>query len=281
LAEYLELDFTLVRQGEPAYELLLARLSQYGFTGFLEEEGKILAYIPAEFFNEADFKDFLKKQELNKLILTLEPRLLPDKNWNEAWEREYNPVQVGPKCMVRAPFHAEPDDIEFDLVISPKMAFGTAHHETTRGMMQMMLDFDMEEKSVLDLGCGTGILAILAEKMGGNDIYALDNDPWACNNALENIAINDCSNIKVVQAELPFLTHQTFDFILANINLNPLLGWMDQFPARLRPRGILMLSGFYLDDLQHIDHAAKRNGLKFVVKEVMNNWTVAVYRKAI
>ncbi len=281
MAEYIELDISFVPKPGPAYELLIGLLSRYGFDGFWEEEGKVLAYIPLESYIESDFRNFLDRHELNDIIETMKTRSLPDQNWNEIWEREYKPVLIGPDCIVRAAFHSSPDGIEYDLVISPKMSFGTAHHETTRGMMQMMLGRNMREKVILDLGCGTGVLAILAEKMGGKQIFALDNDPWAYRNALENIALNVCHRIRVIQADLSFFTNQTFDIILANINLNSLLGLMDHFPARLRSHGILMLSGFFSDDLQHIDQAAQRNGLEFVVKQVMNNWTVAVYRKAI
>jgi ribosomal protein L11 methyltransferase len=281
LAAYTELDLTLIRQHETEKELILAWLFQYGFDGFREEEGRILAYIPGESYNEADFQAFLDRHRLTEKIKYMEARSLPDQNWNEIWESGYQPVRLVPDCVVRAPFHPAPGGVMYDIVIAPKMSFGTAHHETTRGMMKMMLNLDLQGKDVLDLGCGTGILAILAEKMGARTIYALDNDPWAYRNALENIALNDCRNIEVLQAELSFISHRTFDLILANINLNSLLGLMDYFTGRLRPDSMLMLSGFFSEELQRIHHAAERNGLEFAGKHVMNNWTVAVYRKAL
>jgi ribosomal protein L11 methyltransferase len=281
LAEYIELDITFSRQPLPDHELILAFLSQYGFDGFREEEGRILAYIPLKSYVEEDFQAFMDRHRLVEKIESIEARILPDKNWNEIWESEYQPVRVGSNCIVRAPFHPAPEGMEYDIVISPKMSFGTAHHETTRGMLQMMLTLDLHGKAVLDLGCGTGVLAILAEKMGAKTIYALDTDPWAYRNTLENIALNACSSIKALQAEPSFISHRTFDVLLANINLNTLLGLMDQFPRRLRSGGILMLSGFFSDDLQRINTAAARNGLDFAVEQVMNNWAVAVYRKAV
>jgi len=281
LADYIELDITFTCQLQPENELILALLSQYGFDGFMEEAERILAYIPAESYYEDDFQAFMDRHGLHEKIESMEARKLPDQNWNEIWESEYQPVWVGYNCFVRAPFHTVQAGVEYDIIISPKMSFGTAHHETTRGMLQMMLTLDLQGKDVLDLGCGTGILAILAGKMGANTISAIDNDPWAYRNALENIALNACTNIEVLQAELSFISNRTYDVLLANINLNSLLGLMDQFPGRLRSGGVLMLSGFFSGDLKRINHAAGRNGLEFVDKQVMNNWAVAVYRKAV
>jgi ribosomal protein L11 methyltransferase len=281
LADYIELDITFARQLQPENELILALLSQYGFDGFREERERILAYIPAESYYEDDFQAFMDRHGLYEKIESIRARKLPDQNWNEIWESEYQPVLVDSRCFIRAPFHTVKSGVKYDIIISPKMSFGTAHHETTRGMLQMMLTLDLKGKDVLDLGCGTGILAILAGKMGAKTISALDTDPWAYRNALENIALNRCHNIEVLQAELSFISNRTYDVLLANINLNSLLGLMDNFPGRLRIGGILMLSGFFSGDLERISHAAGRNGLEFVVKQVMNNWVVAVYRKAV
>ena len=281
MAEFIEIDITLRRLQSQEHEFILARLSQYGFEGFCQEEGRILAYMNADSYQEKDFQTFMQRHGLIEKIGTLHCRSLPDQNWNEIWESQYQPVEVGPGCHVRAPFHPSPAGVKYDVVISPKMSFGTAHHETTRGMLQRMLTMDLQGKTVLDLGCGTGILAILAGKMGARSIVALDIDPLAYRNTLENIALNAPLSIEVLQAELSFISNRTFDILLANINLNSLLGLMDQFHGRLRSDGILMLSGFFSEDLPKINHAAGRNGLDFVDKQVMNNWAVAVYRKAV
>ena len=281
MAEFIEVDINFPGQPDPDYEGMIALLSDYGFEGFQEEEGRILAYIPADSFIEQAFKGYLESHRLYDRIQNLEIRKLPDRNWNEIWERDYPPVWVTPDCLVRAPFHPAPTQVKHDIVIAPKMSFGTAHHETTLGMLRMMLTLDLHGKEVLDLGCGTGILAILAEKMGAGDIIAVDNDPRAYRNALENVELNACSRIRVMQTELTFMSNRSFDVLLANINLNSLLALMDEFPGRLRSGGILMGSGFFSEDLHRINRAADRIGLEFVAKEVMNNWAVAVYRKAL
>jgi ribosomal protein L11 methyltransferase len=281
LAGYLEIEITLARPPATDHERMLAYLSQYAFEGFREEEGRILAYIREDSWDGKGFQAFLEQYRLHDSIESLETRRLPDRNWNELWESNYPPVRLGSECLIRAPFHAPEAGVAYDIVISPKMSFGTAHHETTKGMLQMMFTLELKGKAVLDLGCGTGILAILAEKMGAASVLALDNDPWAYRNALENLALNACSRIRVQQAELSFITHPSFDLILANINLNSLLDLMDQFPVFLQPGGILILSGFLSGDQDRIGQAAGRNGLVFVVNQVMNNWTVAVYRKAV
>jgi ribosomal protein L11 methyltransferase len=282
LDEYIEIELTLRRPDGSDQELMLAWLSHYGFEGFMEEEGRILAYMPLHSYDDENFRAYLEDRQWLDKMASLEVRILPDRNWNEIWEHSYKPVRIGSKCVIRAPFHPVVEEgVEHAIIIAPKMSFGTAHHETTRGMIQMMFSLDMKGKTILDLGCGTGVLAILAEKMGAASVLALDHDPWAYRNAMENVALNACSRIRVREAGISFIRHQTFDIILSNLNLNSLLGLMDQFPGRLRPGGILMLSGFFSGDLPRIDQAAVKNGLEFVADQVINNWAVAVYGKAV
>ena len=294
MTDYLEIDIRLrSRQAtekapekepeqlpDPEQEQVLALLADFGFNGFREEEGRILAYMPARSFSAENFRSFLSRHGLDVKIASHTIKTLPDRNWNSEWEQNYSPVQISENCQVRAPFHPSPAGIEHDLVILPGMTFGTAHHETTRLMMELMLDINWEGKKVLDLGCGTGILAILAEKLGAGDILAVDNDPRACRNARENAGLNGCRHIRVRHSEPGDLKEQSFDALLANINLNVLLEEMKYLVPGLSNKGIAMLSGFYRDDLKILDAAALEHGLSLSGKRTLNRWMVAVYRKA-
>jgi ribosomal protein L11 methyltransferase len=207
-------------------------------------------------------------------------RTIPRQNWNEIWESNYSPVQIGKKCHIRAPFHLPPKGVQYDVIISPKMSFGTAHHETTRLVMEFMLTGEWKREKVMDFGCGTGILAILARKMGAGKIIALDKDPWALENARENFELNDCSKIEVCQGEISSVGEDSFDIILANINLDVLLKEMKEISRHLKNGGISVLSGFCRDDLDALNNSASGEGLSLITKETLNNWTVGVYRKA-
>ena len=279
MAPYLEIDITLISRQEEEQEYVLALLADFGFDGFREEEGRIIGYMPAETFRSEAFESFLIRHGLKEKIKRFKTLTIPVRNWNSIWEKGYSPVQIGKKCVIRAPFHHPRKDIKHDLVISPKMSFGTAHHETTRMMLESILEREWSGQEVLDFGCGTGVLAILTEKMGARNILALDNDPWAYSNALENIALNNCRNISITQGEIGILEEHSFDAILGNINLNVLLKEMHNLSARLRKEGIAILSGFYEKDLQTLNESAGKNKLSLLENQSMNNWSVAVYRK--
>jgi ribosomal protein L11 methyltransferase len=279
LAEYLELNIEPAGLTAEEQDQLLALMADLGFEGFWEEEGRILAYIQSRSYDQGSFKSFLHLYGFSNKIKSCKETTLPDRNWNEIWERDYPPVQVSGNCRIRAPFHPPSDNAKYDLVISPKMSFGTAHHETTRLMLETILEHEWSGKKVLDFGCGTGILAILAEKMGARYIIALDNDPLSCENAFENIKQNTCSSIRVVKGELGSLDEYSFHAILGNINLNVLLAEMHDLSKRLEHNGIAILSGFYLDDMEKLNRAALDHGLSNIGKKSLNHWTVAVYRK--
>ncbi len=278
MTDCLEINIELVSQLESEYEIVLALLADLGFNGFRQEEGSILAYIEPDVFSSGDFNSFL--EQFSDKIKSYKISHIPDRNWNKVWEQSCSPVKISDNCLVRAPFHYPPKEgIDYDLVISPKMSFGTAHHETTRLMLEGILGREWKGKKLLDLGCGTGILAILAAKMGA-EVLAMDNDPLACRNARENIDLNKCLNVRVVEGELDSIMDYDFHTILANINLNVLLQEMKSLSSRLLANGFVILSGFYKKDLQQINGAACENGLTLIGDKSLNRWTVAVYKKA-
>ncbi|MCM4169552.1 tRNA1(Val) (adenine(37)-N6)-methyltransferase [Arenibacter antarcticus] len=271
---YIEYNFT-VTPLQPASDILIAELGERGFESFLETEEGVQAYI--------------KKEEWNPEILTglaiLENSLftivhnyveIEQENWNATWEKNFNPIQVGDKCVVRAPFHDKPD-VQFDIVIEPKMSFGTGHHETTHMMMQHILDHDFKDKSVLDMGSGTGVLAILAAKKDAKTIDAIDIDNWCYLNALENVERNNCSHIKVYEGTADLLVDQKYDIIIANINRNILLEDIPSYVKCLAKDGMLFLSGFYVQDIPQITNKCEEVGLKFENNLEKNNWVAVKY----
>ena len=262
----------------PGEEVLPVLLGEIGFESFIETETGISAYIPAGNFSE---------EALNELFSSLpekigyEKNVIPDQNWNAVWESNFEPVFIGKNCIVRAPFHEKPDGITFDLVIEPRMAFGTAHHETTFQMLQLLLKEEVTGKTVLDMGCGTGVIAILAEKKGATSVTAIDNDEWAYNNTRDNIAINNCQSVKALLGDASLLGDEHFDVIFANINRNILLQDMKAYCNVLNYTGIIFFSGFYTEDIPAIVEEAEKYGLVPIVAYDKNNWAALKFRKVV
>lgn len=271
---YIELKL-LVPEPPEMGEVIIAELAEIGFESFAEEADFILAYIPQHNFSKEKLFSiaYFKHVEPEPGI-----KLIEDQNWNAVWESNYPPVTIAGKCHVRAPFHEKNEGVDFDILLNPKMAFGTAHHETTALMIGLLLEEDCTKKRVLDMGCGTGVLAILASMKGADRIDAIDNDEWSYNNSLENIGLNNCKNIQVKLGDAALLdTEPVYDLILANINKNILLNDIHRYAKVLKKGGRLFLSGFYMEDLEDISREAKKNGLNFVSKREKNNWTTAVF----
>lgn len=275
--DYIELDIISTKQSHN--EIIIAELSSSGFESFTEEQNKILAYIPVKEFHPGIIENcailsdvsFVKKFTINNIA---------EKNWNEVWESNFEPIIVDGKCSVRAPFHAKPENIEFDIIIEPKMSFGTGHHETTYMMISLLLESDIKGKTVLDMGCGTAVLAILAEKKGANEIIAIDNDEWAYRNSLENIEKNDAGSIKVLLGDSQLLNFDNhFDIIIANINRNILLVDIKFYSNCLKTNGVLLMSGFYKDDIDSINETARQFQLDLKRYILNNNWAATVFQK--
>jgi len=259
-------------------DLLIAEMADHGFESFVEKTDSILAYIPqkdyaAEILLQIEGLKFFDHKQL-----TL--KVIEDQNWNAVWESNYPPVSIGGRCFIHAPFHNPNPEVEFNILIKPKMAFGTAHHETTAMMVELLLDEAVKDKRVLDMGSGTAVLAILAAMKGAAYIRAIDNDEWAYNNAIENIKLNRIENIDVELGDANILHNKDgFDLILANINKNILLNDMSAYTRVLKSGGEILLSGFYEDDLEDIRYAAKQNGMNFVLNKNCNKWVAAKFVK--
>ncbi len=266
-----------INPSESGNDIITAQLSDLDFESFEETEQGVNAYIQARYFDEEKVKALFLS--LENIQVEYEQKLIPAQNWNAVWESNFEPVIIDNQCSVRAPFHSKPAGVEFDLVIEPKMSFGTAHHETTSLMISYLLKSDVKGKDVLDMGCGTAVLAILAGMKGAKSIIAIDIDPWPVENAKENARNNNVLQIEVIMGGAEQLGEKMFDFILANINRNVLLADTAAYSSVLNKNGTLFLSGFYKEDLEQITNSASENGLEFVSFETENNWTAAQYLK--
>lgn len=263
--------------GTHTAELLIDSLADDGFESFTENsDGTISAYIQAPFFNDS-LRMKLQSADYSELLKSFTISKIEDQNWNAVWESQYEPVNIEGRCYVRAPFHAPVPGVEYDIVIMPKMSFGTAHHETTRLMISYMLGLQLDGKSLLDMGSGTGVLAILAAMKGAEPVTAIDNDEWAFNNALENTLSNNFGDIEVILGDSKSIAGKRYDVIFANINRNILLNDIPSYRISLNDGGKLFISGFYTEDLPLLEEKAGENGLRLLSKRVENNWTAACF----
>ncbi len=275
--DYIEVNFE-IDTSSPEMEILIARLSQIGYNSFMESDKCLLAYIPVDNFNESQISNLTIPNEFHSQ-LNYSYKIIKDQNWNEVWESNYDPVIIKNLVYIRAPFHNTNQDIKYEIIVDPKMSFGTAHHETTSLMIELMVDENITGKKVLDMGCGTGILAILSEMLGARQVDAIDNDEWAYQNTIENIAKNKCKNICVQLGDAGVIKAVEYDYIFANINRNVLLQDIPIYATQLVRNGILLLSGFYAEDLMQIESSACDNNLKLDQKLIKNNWVAARFMK--
>ncbi|MCX6296123.1 MAG: 50S ribosomal protein L11 methyltransferase [Bacteroidetes bacterium] len=252
-------------------DVLIARLSELGFESFVETDLGFLAYIQEEEYSEeeveltiGDFQDLF--------IIAFSSKIIPKQNWNKEWESNFHPIDVVGKCYIRAPFHEKKQGYLLDIIIEPKMSFGTGHHDTTQLMIQILMLLNVKNKSLLDMGCGTGVLAIAASMLGANPITAIDIDDWSFENTIENLSKNNINNTLVHKGNAQILEGKIFHTILANINKNVLLADMSIYKKVLKKNGNLVLSGFFETDIKEIREKAEGLGFKYEERYISNKW---------
>lgn len=259
-------------------EILIAELSVFPFDTFEERENGISAYMPEDQFDESSVADI--KVRYQPHISRWEVESIEKKNWNEEWEKNYEPVIVNDKVVVRAVFHQSYPDYPYEIVINPKMSFGTGHHATTSLILKQQLEMDFTDKVVADFGTGTGVLAIMAHKLGAREIFVNDVDDWCIDNSRENFELNQVRNYEAQLGPVSQLQiDKSFDIIIANINKNVLLDEMHRYTELLKEDGWLVLSGFYEHDNEDIINYVEPLGPKFFSTETKNDWSVLVFKK--
>lgn len=274
--KYIQLSLKLNPCNENVTDILSYQLGEIGFDSFITTGQGVDAYIPELNFSEEKLENLMQHLLIDAEV-DYEFNVLEDKDWNKEWEKNYfTPLIISDKCLVRSSFHEVERQFTYEIIIDPKMAFGTGHHQTTLLMLQEILQLDLKDKSVLDMGCGTAVLAILASKMGASPIVAIDIDEWAYENAKENTALNDITNVEVKLGDATVIGDDKFNFIFANINRNILLQDISTYAKTLEKRGVLMMSGFYLEDVPIIKLECEKNDLLFQKIEQKDNWTMMV-----
>lgn len=271
---YIEYNFQ-VSPLQPTSDILIAELGEVGFESFVEDETGVLAYIQKEDWS-IDILNAINILDNPNFEINHTYKEIEQENWNATWEQNFQPIIVDDMCMIRAPFH-EKSNATYGIVIEPKMSFGTGHHETTHMMIQHLLDLNLENSSVLDMGSGTGVLAILSALRGATTVDAIDIDNWCYLNAKENVERNNVNFINVYEGDASLLKNQKYDLIIANINRNILLEDIPKYLGCLKQDGVLLLSGFYTEDLSLITQKCLDVGLRFEKNLEKNNWVAAKY----
>lgn len=281
--KYTEVTFVLTPYSETASDVLAALAGEIGFDSFVPTDEGVVGYVQTALFDESVLREMIASFPLPEVKVTFKVAPLEDKDWNEEWEKNFfAPIVVENRCVVHSTFHKDYDRAEYDIVINPQMAFGTGHHQTTRLMMSFLLDADLQGLNVLDMGCGTGILAILARMRGAAHADAVDIDEWCADNTRDNLVLNQMTAIDVFCGDAALLTDMgPYDVVIANINRNILLSDMPAYTARMRAGGRIFFSGFYESDLALIRDKATSLGLRYVTHrtdgEIPHNWTAAAF----
>lgn len=276
---YIELSVTVTPKDEGA-DVLIAKLSELGFESFVETETGFIAYVQEEEYTEEEveltFGDFADVFEI-----TYSSKTIPQQNWNKEWESSFQPIEVDGKCRIRAPFHESKPGFEYEVVIEPKMSFGTGHHDTTQLMLHQLMLLNVKGLSLLDMGCGTGVLAIVAAMMGANPVTAIDIDEWSYENTIENLQKNNINTVTVHKGGAEHLEKKIFFTILANINKNVLLADMAVYVGVLADGGNLVISGFFETDIPELKAKAESLGLKAADQAISNQWAMVHFTKQV
>ena len=277
--KYFEVTFTTTPCNETVNDVVSALAGEIGFESFVEWENGVQAYVQQSLFDEEALEEMVSNFPLPDTQITYTIQEAEDKDWNEEWEKNFfQPIVIGDRCCIHSTFHKDTPQTEYEILINPQMAFGTGHHETTSSIINELLDADLKGKSVLDMGCGTSILAILASMRGADPITAIDIDDWCVNNSRDNIELNGICNITVELGDANLLKgREPFDVIIANINRNILLADMAQYAACMHSGSELYMSGFYVQDIPAIQEKAESLGMEFIHHREKNNWAAVKF----
>lgn len=274
---YTKISFKLYPDSEENREILVAVISDLAFESFDETADQVEGFVPGESFN---FDEMIVITSSLPFSVKTQHEMIPDQNWNELWEKNYfKPLLIGGRCLVRAPFHTEYEPSEFELVIEPKMAFGTGNHETTTLMAEQILNMQLTGKTVLDMGCGTGILGMLASLKGAKSIMAIDIDTWSFESTVENARLNNIANLEAKLGDASILGSDSYEVIFANIHKNVIINDLPAYEKALQPGGKLYLSGFYTQDMAQVKEEAESLGLLETGFHEKNNWVVYSFQK--
>lgn len=271
--DYIEIKIKLNTENIYLGEILIALLGDIDFEGFCEENNTLFAYIPENKFEKPLLEDILKVYELN-----YELAVIKQKNWNEEWEKNFEPIVIDDILAIIAPFHKQNFETKYKILIEPKMSFGTGHHATTYMLCKLMPDYDFVEKSVLDFGCGTGILGIFASILGAKEVIAVDIDQWAYENTMENAERNSINNMSVIKGDISNVPKRIYDVILANINLNVLKKDIPKLSKMMKEGSLIFFSGYLSNELEQIKNVCKENGLEIVTSSDRDFWNASIFK---